>query len=43
MSTATVIGLPLRWKWVPVEHCNRCREAHPVDHACPIRLETSNG
>jgi hypothetical protein len=44
MSTATVIGVPVRWKWVPVEHCDSCNEDRPVDHRAYLpRLETSNG
>lgn len=42
MSTATVIGLPVRWKWVPVEPCTACGEDRPTDHdAYLLRLEAA--
>jgi len=43
MSAGTVIEFTTRREWVPVEHCDRCGEARPADHACLIRLETSHG
>lgn len=42
MTAATVIGVPIRWKWVPVDHCNTCGEDRPADHhAYLLRLETA--
>lgn len=43
MTTATVIGVPLRWKWVPVKPCDSCGEDRPADHRHAIPQEANHG